>query len=100
MLLLQTLRSTKPCSNKCSLAQPGTGAEPQAAWYQHWLASREDPRTVVFGHWARQGLVVKERLRGLDSGCVWGRALSAWIAEEDRIVQVEAARAYADWGAS
>jgi bis(5'-nucleosyl)-tetraphosphatase (symmetrical) len=71
---------------------------PFAPWYEHWLAAHpDDARTVVFGHWAREGLVVKPRLRGLDSGCVWGGSLSAWIAEEDRVVQVRAARAYAEY---
>jgi bis(5'-nucleosyl)-tetraphosphatase (symmetrical) len=47
-------------------------------------------RTVVFGHWARRGLVVQPLLRGLDTGCVYGGALTAWIAEDDRVVQVPA----------
>lgn len=33
--------------------------------------------TVVFGHWAALGLIKRERLYGIDSGCVWGNALSA-----------------------
>ncbi|MCY0387541.1 symmetrical bis(5'-nucleosyl)-tetraphosphatase [Robbsia sp. Bb-Pol-6] len=33
--------------------------------------------TVVFGHWAALGLIRRDRLHGLDSGCVWGNALSA-----------------------
>jgi len=33
--------------------------------------------TVVFGHWAALGLVVRDNLIGLDSGCVWGNQLSA-----------------------
>lgn len=33
--------------------------------------------TVIFGHWAALGLVTRDRLLGLDSGCVWGHALSA-----------------------
>ncbi len=33
--------------------------------------------TVIFGHWAALGLITRERLHGLDSGCVWGHALSA-----------------------
>ena len=45
-------------------------------------------RRVVFGHWARRGLVRTDRVVGLDTGCVYGRELTAWIAEEDRIVQV------------
>jgi bis(5'-nucleosyl)-tetraphosphatase (symmetrical) len=69
---------------------------PFRPWFEHWFAAHpDDPRTVVYGHWARMGLVVKPKLRGLDSGCVWGGKLSAWIAEEDRIVQVAAERAYA-----
>ena len=33
--------------------------------------------TVIFGHWAALGLITRDRLHGLDSGCVWGNALSA-----------------------
>lgn len=68
--------------------------EPFVPWYKHWQARADENRTVVFGHWASQGLVVQERVRGLDSGCVWGKQLSAWIAEEDRIVQVDAREVY------
>ena len=52
----------------------------------------------MFGHWARLGLVHRPRVRGLDSGCVWGGALTAWIAEEDRFEQVPAKRAYCPVG--
>jgi hypothetical protein len=38
---------------------------------------------------------VRPYLRGLDTGCVWGKALTAWIAGEDRLVSVPARRAYA-----
>jgi bis(5'-nucleosyl)-tetraphosphatase (symmetrical) len=56
--------------------------------FQPWDHFYRGERTVVFGHWARRGLVVRPRLRGLDTGCVYGGSLSAWIVEEDRIVQV------------
>lgn len=57
---------------------------PFAPW-DHWYRGA---RTVVFGHWAMRGLVHGPRIRGLDSGCVYGGPLTAWIAEEDRLVQV------------
>ncbi len=69
--------------------------EPYRPWYEFYRPERHGGRTVVFGHWAAHGLVVKPHLRGLDSGCVWGHELSAWIAEEDRIVSVRARRVYA-----
>jgi bis(5'-nucleosyl)-tetraphosphatase (symmetrical) len=67
---------------------------PYVPWYEHWRARAREARTVVFGHWARAGLVQLPRVRGLDTGCVYGKQLSAWIAEEDRVVQVDAARPY------
>jgi len=66
---------------------------PFVPWFEHWQA-REDERTVVFGHWARMGKVERPRVRGLDTGCVWGKELTAWIAEDDRFVSVPAARIY------
>ncbi len=70
---------------------PGT---PYRPWHRFYEAERHGGRRVVFGHWAVQGLVFSRHLRGLDTGCVWGGKLSAWIAEEDRLVQVPAARTY------
>ncbi len=71
----------------------GSKASPQpgfAPWNEHYRGSR----TVVCGHWAERGLVIGERLRALDSGCVWGKQLTAWLAREDRIVSVPARRRY------
>ena len=33
--------------------------------------------TVVFGHWAALGLIIRDNIIGLDSGCVWGAELTA-----------------------
>jgi bis(5'-nucleosyl)-tetraphosphatase (symmetrical) len=32
---------------------------------------------VVFGHWAALGLVRRDDITALDSGCVWGNSLTA-----------------------
>ncbi len=77
------------------------GREPEDDWpppplpFQPWDHWYRGDRIVVCGHWARRGLVVGDKLRALDSGCVYGKQLSAWIPEEKRIVQVAARRAYA-----
>jgi len=65
---------------------------PYVPWDELWRARRDEPRTVVFGHWARRGLVELERTRGLDTGCVYGGELTAWIPEEERLVRVPARR--------
>ena len=59
-----------------------------------WFDCVTWPKTVVFGHWALGGLVVRPGLRGLDTGCVYGKSLSAWCVEEDRIYQVPARKVY------
>ena len=70
------------------------GRRPPSDWpppgppFAPWHNFYRGPWTVVFGHWARQGLLVAPRLRGLDTGCVYGGQLTAWIAETDTVVQV------------
>jgi bis(5'-nucleosyl)-tetraphosphatase (symmetrical) len=61
--------------------------ESDPPWYDciDWTLMR---KVVVFGHWARRGLIIGPNIRGLDSGCVWGGALTGWCPEEDRFYQV------------
>jgi len=44
---------------------------------------------VIFGHWAALGLLVREDVVCLDSGCVWGRALTALRLEDGRVFQLD-----------
>ncbi|OGW81511.1 MAG: hypothetical protein A2Z83_06230 [Omnitrophica bacterium GWA2_52_8] len=60
-------------------------------WYEFY----EGEKLIVHGHWARQGLVVRENVIGLDSGCVYGRELSCIILPERKIISVKAKKAYA-----
>lgn len=54
--------------------------------YMPWfdVPSRQSASTtVVFGHWAALGLMVRDNVIGLDSGCVWGNQLSAIRLTDD-----------------
>jgi bis(5'-nucleosyl)-tetraphosphatase (symmetrical) len=55
---------------------PGSAPAPLAPWFAH--AQRRSRGTrVVFGHWSALGLHRTPKLLGLDTGCVWGGALTA-----------------------
>jgi hypothetical protein len=59
-----------------------------------WHERYRGKKPVVYGHWARQGLWVRENSIGLDSGCVYGKGLSAVIFPGKEIVQVRARKIY------
>ena len=46
---------------------------------------------IVFGHWAALGLLVRDDVVALDSGCVWGNALTAFSLDDGSVVQERAA---------
>ncbi|MBA5874502.1 MAG: symmetrical bis(5'-nucleosyl)-tetraphosphatase [Nitrospira sp. CR1.2] len=48
---------------------------------------RSASSTVVFGHWAAMGLKVTKNLLALDSGCVYGRHLTAIRLEDRKVFQ-------------
>ena len=61
---------------------------------QPWYEVYDGEKIALFGHWPmsppRRGL----RAIGLDTGCVYGYKLTAYVVEEDRFYSVEARRAY------
>ena len=68
------------------------GLDSVPAGYLPWYdapgrASRSD--RILFGHWAALGLTLREDATCLDSGCVWGRALTALRLEDRRVFQLE-----------
>lgn len=59
-----------------------------------WYESYQGEKLIVHGHWAKQGLMVRSNVIGLDSGCVYGKSLTALILPAREIKQVQAHRAY------
>ncbi len=73
------------------------GRPPLSSAYQPWfeVEGREsrDAR-IVFGHWSALGFVRRSGVVGLDSGCVWGGALTAFNLDDDRPPIAVACRGY------
>ena len=55
-----------------------------AAWKTH---------TVIFGHWAALGLDLGKHHVALDTGCVWGKSLTAYRMDDRTVFQVKAVEA-------
>jgi bis(5'-nucleosyl)-tetraphosphatase (symmetrical) len=74
----------------------GAGAAP--AGYRPWFevpGRRSEGQPIAFGHWSTLGLIDRPQLLALDTGCVWGGALSAARVDGGRreVLQVACAQA-------
>jgi hypothetical protein len=63
-------------------------------WYDFYTAEKP----VFYGHWAKMGLCIRKNTFGLDSGCVYGNALSAMELSSGKLTQVKSRRIYQPTG--
>jgi diadenosine tetraphosphatase ApaH/serine/threonine PP2A family protein phosphatase len=63
-----------------------------------WYEVYDGAQTILFGHWPAPVVRRGARAIGLDTGCVYGYELTAYIIETGEFVQVKAARPYDDPG--
>ena len=64
-------------------AQAQESGGPFQPWFEIQHRLSRDVR-VIFGHWSALGLVLKPGVVGLDTGCVWGGALTAYDLDAER----------------
>jgi hypothetical protein len=83
LLTMRTLRPDGSASSRLDEGEP---------WARHYMG----PMHVVFGHDAVTGLQRHPFATGLDTGCVYGRALTALVLPGHSLVSVPARRAYVE----
>jgi len=59
-------------------------------WYEYYTWKKK----IIYGHWAIDGIRIRQNTIGLDSGCVYGKMLSAYILETWEIIQQQALNLY------
>src|SRR2546430_329020 len=70
------------------------GADPARRKGTPWYDVYRGEKIVLFGHWPAAEPRVNEKAIGLDTGCVYGGRLTAYIVESNEFVSVPARRAY------
>ncbi len=70
--------------------QPSKRVDGGTPWASHWRG----PELILFGHDAMRGLQRHPHAIGLDSGCVYGGRLTAYVLPEGRFYSVPSRRSY------
>lgn len=81
---LMSMRTLRPDGHASPRLEDGT----------LWAKSYRGPEHVVFGHDAISGLQREPFATGLDTGCVYGRTLTALVQPGGELVSVPARRTY------
>jgi bis(5'-nucleosyl)-tetraphosphatase (symmetrical) len=75
--ILVSIRTCRADGELCDHDGPVAAAPPECrAWFERWQPWPSGVR-VVFGHWSALGLSLGSHHFCLDTGCVWGRTLTA-----------------------
>lgn len=90
--IIKVLTRLRACSREGVMESSFSGPPDRTPdGFQPWFdvpGRRSTTATIVFGHWAAMGLRVTPNMLALDSGCVYGRQLTAVRLEDRTMFQV------------
>lgn len=90
--IINALTRLRFCSRECVMdlvTKEGLASAPRG--FMPWFAvpgRKTEQVRVVFGHWSTLGLIQKQNVIGLDTGCVWGGRLTAVNLGNSRLIDV------------
>jgi len=86
------LRTCTPTGEMSNFSGPPEEAPNGYSPWFHIPDRRSADATIISGHWAALGLKLEPNHMALDSGCVWGRQLTAIRLEDRTVFQVDHAQ--------
>lgn len=72
----------------------GLGEDLHNEEHPAWFDLYKGEKPIIFGHWAALEGVIQSNVIGLDTGCVYGKKLTAVIFPSRKLVSVKSAKAY------
>lgn len=87
-VIVNAMTRMRFCDREGRMDLAGKGTEPRKGYLRWYEAREKDEATIVCGHWSQLGLVLRSKFVGLDSGCVWGGALSALRLEDRALFKI------------
>lgn len=91
-VIINAMTRLRLCDSRGAMEFSHKTAGDLPAGYMPWFdvpgrASAGTP--IICGHWAALGLKLREDLLAIDTGCVWGRELSALRLQDRRVFQCD-----------
>ena len=94
--VLTRLRTCTPSGELSNFSGPPDNAPAGFAPWFHIPNRRNTDAIIITGHWASLGLQLEPNHLAIDSGCVWGRQLTAVRLEDRAVFQVDYAEGSAE----
>lgn len=90
--IARVLTRLRTCASDGQMSNFSGPLEDTPAGFTPWFRipnRRSTDATIITGHWAALGLRLEDNHLAIDSGCVWGRQLTAVRLEDRAVFQVD-----------
>lgn len=90
--IARVLTRLRTCASDGEMSNFSGPLEDTPAGFAPWFRipnRRSTDATIITGHWAALGLRLEDNHLAIDSGCVWGRQLTAVRLEDRQVFQVD-----------
>ena len=87
-VIVNAMTRMRFCTQEGRMEFHSNGKQPPAGYLAWFDARTADRQTLLCGHWSALGLKLGARIAALDTGCVWGGALTALRLEDRSLYQV------------